>query len=126
MQLRDVMSHDVEIIHPECSLVDAARKMKDFDAGPVLVGDDSEIIGMITDRDIATRAIAEGRDPNSTQVREIMTRGTVYCFEDEEIEEAVRIMRQRHLSRLQYHFFAVTNDSQRNRFARRSARDKNR
>ena len=100
MQLRDVMSHDVEIIHPECSLVDAARKMKDFDAGPVLVGDDSEIIGMITDRDIATRAIAEGRDPNSTQVREIMTRGTVYCFEDEEIEEAVRIMRQRHLSRL--------------------------
>ena len=95
MQLRDVMSHDVEIIHPEASLVEAARKMKDFDAGPVLVGDDSEIIGVITDRDIATRAVAEGRDLNATHVRDVMTRGAVYCFEDEEIDEAIRIMRQR-------------------------------
>ena len=100
MQLRDVMSHDVEIIHPEASLVEAARKMKDFDAGPVLVGDDSEIIGVITDRDIATRAVAEGRDLNATHVRDVMTRGAVYCFEDEEIDEAIRIMRQRHMPQL--------------------------
>src|SRR5512132_399371 len=100
MQLRDVMSHDIEIIHPECSLLDAARKMKDFDAGPLLVGDDSEIIGTLTDHDIATRGIAEGRDPNSTVVRDIMTRGAIYCFEDDEVDEAVRIMRQRHMPRL--------------------------
>lgn len=100
MQLRDVMSHDVEMIHPESSLVDAARKMKSLDAGEVLVCDDSEIIGMVTDHDIATRAIAEGRDPNSTHVRDVMTPDVIYCFEDQEVDEAVQVMRQRHVPRL--------------------------
>ena len=100
MQLRDVMSHDVEMIHPECSLVDAARKMKTLDAGEVLVCDDSEIIGMVTDHDITTRAIAEGRDPNSTHVRDVMTPDVIYCFEDQEVDEAVQVMRQRHVPSL--------------------------
>ena len=100
MQLRDVMTRDVEVVRPESTLVEAARKMKELDVGPIPVCDDNQIIGMITDRDIATRAVAEGRDPKHTQVREVMTQDVVYCFEDQEVDEAARLMRQRQVRRL--------------------------
>jgi CBS domain-containing protein len=100
MQLRDVMTRDVEVVRPESTLAEAARKMKELDVGPIPVCDDNQIIGMITDRDIATRAVAEGRDPKQTQVREVMTEDVVYCFEDQDIDEAARLMRERQVRRL--------------------------
>src|SRR5262245_2840887 len=100
MQLRDVMTRDVEVIGAERTLVEAARKMKDLDGGPIAVCDDKQIIGMITDRDIATRAVAEGRDPRQTQVRDVMTQDVVYCFEDDDVKQAARLMQQRQVRRL--------------------------
>jgi len=100
MQLREVMTREVEVVRPESTLIEAARKMKELDVGPIPVCDDNQIIGMITDRDIATRAVAEGRDPKHTQVREIMTPDVVYCYEDEDVDEAARLMRQRQVRRL--------------------------
>lgn len=100
MLLREVMTREVETIRPENTLMEAARKMKDLDVGPMPVCDDNRIVGMVTDRDIATRAVAEGRDPQSTRVREVMTPEVVYCFEDDDVDEAARTMREQHVRRL--------------------------
>src|SRR5258705_10995141 len=66
MQLKEVMARHVEMVRPENTLVEAARKMKDLNVGPIPVCDDSEIVGMITDRDITTRAVGEGFYPART------------------------------------------------------------
>src|SRR5215210_8754906 len=100
MQLKDVMTRDVEMVRPDSTLVEAARKMKDLDIGPIPVCDDNEILGMVTDRDIATRAVAEGRDPAHTLVRDVMTPDVLYCFEDQDVNEAARLMQQRQVRRL--------------------------
>jgi CBS domain-containing protein len=100
MELRDVMTRDVEVVSPETTLVEAARKMRELDVGPIPVCDDNRILGIITDRDIATRAVAEGRDPKQTRVRDVMTRDVVYCFEDQDVDEAARLMQQRQVRRV--------------------------
>jgi CBS domain-containing protein len=100
MRLKEVMTRDVDVIRPESTLVEAARKMKNLDVGPIPVCDDNEILGMITDRDITTRAVAEGRDPGRTQVREVMTPDVLYCFEDQDVSEAARLMQQRQVRRI--------------------------
>ena len=100
MRLKEVMTRDVEMVRPESTLVEAARMMKDLNVGPIPVCDDREIVGMITDRDITTRAVAEGYDPARTQVRDIMTTELLYCFEDQEVSDAARLMQQRQVRRL--------------------------
>lgn len=100
MQLREVMTRDVEVIRPESTLVEAARRMKDLDVGPIPVCDDNRIVGMVTDRDIATRAVAEGRDPKQTRVRDVMTPDVIYCFEDDDVDQAARLMQERQVRRL--------------------------
>jgi CBS domain-containing protein len=100
MLLRDVMTPHVEVIHPDATLTEAARKMKALDVGPVPICDGDRLQGMITDRDITIRATAEGRDPNTTRVREVMTPDIVYCFEDQDVREAAQIMEERQIRRL--------------------------
>jgi CBS domain-containing protein len=92
MLLREVMTPKVEVIHPDATLREAAQKMKSLDVGPVPVCDGDRLQGMLTDRDITVRATAEGRDPNTTRVREVMTPDVVYCFEDQEVQDAARMM----------------------------------
>ncbi len=100
MQLRDVMTRDVEVIHPDATLQEAARKMQALDVGPLPVCDGERVVGMLTDRDITVRATAEGRDPTTTKVREAMTPEVVYLLEDQDTEEAARLMQERQLRRL--------------------------
>jgi len=100
MLLRDVMTPHVEVIHPDATLREAAQKMKTLDVGPVPVCDGDRLQGMLTDRDITIRATAEGRDPNTTRVREVMTPDVVYCFEDQDVREAARTMEQWQIRRL--------------------------
>jgi CBS domain-containing protein len=100
MRVRDIMSQDVESISPEESVQAAACKMRDLDVGPLPVCDGQRIAGMITDRDIATRAVAEGRNPETTQVRDVMTEDLVFCFEDQNIDEAARLMKDRQVRRV--------------------------
>ena len=100
MLLRDVMTPHVEVIHPDATLREAAQKMKTLDVGPVPVCDGDRLQGMLTDRDITIRATAEGRDPNTTRVREVMTPDVVYCFEDQDVVEAARMMEERQIRRL--------------------------
>ena len=100
MQLKDVMTPGVEVIAPEASIYEAAEKMRHLDIGPLPVCDGERLIGMLTDRDITVRAVAAGRDPLTTQVRDVMTPDVVYGFEDQEVQDAARLMEQYQIRRL--------------------------
>jgi len=100
MQLREIMTTDVEVIRPESPLTEAARKMKSLDVGALPVCDGRRLLGMITDRDITIRATAEERDPRNTLVRDCMSPEMVYCFEDQDPKEAERIMQEKQIRRL--------------------------
>jgi CBS domain-containing protein len=98
-KLSEVMNTDVQTISPDAAIEEAAQEMRDGDFGLVPVVEDEELIGVITDRDIAIRAVAEGRDP-STLVREVMSEGVVWASEDDSIEDAARIMSDHQIRRL--------------------------
>jgi CBS domain-containing protein len=88
MKVRDVMSPDVEVLRPNDTLQTAAQLMADLDAAVLPVGeDDDRLTGMITDRDIAMRVAAEGRDPQHVTVSQAMSSEVFYCFEDESVED---------------------------------------
>lgn len=101
MQLKDVMTPNPECIRPDATLQEAARRMRELDVGPLPVcGDDDRLAGMITDRDIAVRAVAEGKDPKTTTVREAMTEDIIFGLEDQEVDDAARVMEQKQIRRL--------------------------
>lgn len=100
MQIKDVMTRGVEVVRPDETLQDAARKMKSIDVGPLPVCDGERLVGILTDRDIILRATAEGRDPKTTPVKDAMTPGIVYVYEDQDIDEAAQLMKERQIRRL--------------------------
>jgi len=85
MKISELMTRDVRIANPEQSLREAAAIMADCDAGALPVGDGDRLVGVITDRDMAIRGLAQGKSPE-TPVREIMSKEVLYCFEDEDVE----------------------------------------
>src|SRR5262245_56404155 len=91
MQISEAMSDDVKIASPLQSIREAALAMAQLDAGCLPVGENDRLVGMITDRDIAIRAIALGKGPD-TPVREIMSKEINYCFEDEDIDDVAEQM----------------------------------
>ena len=100
MQLREVMTRHIEEIRPDANLKEAAEKMRSMDIGALPVCENDRLVGMLTDRDIAIRAVADGRDPMQTCVRDAMSAGTVFCYEDDDVSEAARIMEQKQIRRL--------------------------
>jgi CBS domain-containing protein len=93
------MSKDVKIASPAWSIRDAAKAMKEIDAGFLPVGENDRLVGMVTDRDIAIRAIADGKGPD-TKVRDVMTDDVVYCFEDDDLDSVSTKMADRKVRRL--------------------------
>jgi CBS domain-containing protein len=100
MRLGEVMTMDIEVIGSDASLKEAAAKMKDLDVGLIPVCEGDELKGTLTDRDITVRATAQGRNPSKTKVSHIMSKEIAYCFEDQEIEEAMSLMEARQIRRL--------------------------
>jgi len=101
MQVKEVMTRGVECTRPGATLQEAAAKMKSLDVGVLPVcGDDDRLAGMITDRDITVRSSAEGESPASIKVADVMTPEVVYCFEDQDVQEAGRLMQERQIRRL--------------------------
>lgn len=100
MEVREVMTADVVSIPPELTLQDAASIMKTLDVAALPVSDGERLIGVITDRDITLRAIAEGLDPRTTDVGDVMTAEVVCCHEDDEVQRAARLMQREQLRRL--------------------------
>ncbi len=99
--VNEIMTKGVECIGVDSNLEDAARKMRQFDVGTLPVcGPTDRLEGMITDRDIVVRAVADGRAPNATKVRDVMTPGIVYCFDDQDIYDAARVMEQHKVRRI--------------------------
>ena len=100
MKINEIMTCDVEVVRPESTVQEAAQKLKEFEIGSVPVCDGESLVGMITDRDIAIRLAAEGKDPATVPVKRIMTPEVVWCFEDQTVEEAGRMMKENHVRRL--------------------------
>jgi CBS domain-containing protein len=100
MKVSDVMTSEVEVVHPDATLREAAEKMKALDVGPLPVCDGQRLLGVVTDRDITVRATAEGKDPNTTPVRDVMTASVVYCYADQDISEASSLMQKEQIRRI--------------------------
>ena len=100
MHLKEIMTPHVEVIAPEASIYEAAQQMSHLDIGPLPLCEGERLVGMLTDRDITVRAVAAGRDPLTTQVRDVMPPDVVYGFEDQDLEDAARLMEQYQIRRL--------------------------
>jgi CBS domain-containing protein len=87
MKVRDLMTPDVEVVTPDDTLRTAAQLMVDLGSAALPVGEGNQLIGMITDRDIAIRVAAEGWDPEKVTVSQAMSSDALYCFENEDIED---------------------------------------
>ncbi|MDH4165006.1 MAG: CBS domain-containing protein [Gammaproteobacteria bacterium] len=98
-QIKDLMSRDVKVISPDTTIDEAARAMRDGDFGMLPVGENDRMIGAISDRDIAIRAVAAGKGPG-TQVREIMSEGICWAYDDDTVESAAKLMSERQVRRL--------------------------
>jgi len=99
MKVSEAMTRDVRVAVPDQTIQDAAKLMADVDAGVLPVGENDRLVGMITDRDIAVRAVARGKGPQ-TPVREVMTADVKYCFEDEDTDQVARTMAGHQVRRL--------------------------
>lgn len=96
----DVMSSDVRLVNPEDTVLQASRLMRDEDTGILPVGEGDRLIGVVTDRDVALRLVAEGKDPTRTKVREVMSQDPKYVFEDENLQHVVDNMAEQQIRRL--------------------------
>jgi CBS domain-containing protein len=91
MKISECMTRDVQLASPNDTIAEAARCMARIDAGILPVGDNDRLVGMITDRDIAVRAVAEGKGPDA-KVSEVMNAEVMYCFDDQEVDEVLNNM----------------------------------
>jgi CBS domain-containing protein len=99
-RVAEVMTRDVRVVNAEETAQQAARLMAEHEAGAMPVGEDDRLVGMVTDRDLAVRVLAEGKDPARTKVREVMTPGTAYVFDDQDVDTVAETMRGRQVRRM--------------------------
>src|SRR5947209_10896530 len=100
MKVKEIMDPRVAVVHADTTVQEAAEKMKDLDVGPLPVCENDRLVGMVTDRDITVRAVAEGHDPWTDHVRDVMTPEVIFCFEDQDVAEAARLMKRKQVRRL--------------------------
>ena len=99
MKVADVMTAEVDVVKPDQTIQQAASFMLRADAGSIPVCDGERLVGMVTDRDIAVRAVAEGMGPD-TPVRETMSDEVLYCFEDDDVEDVAAKMSESQVRRM--------------------------
>lgn len=102
MQVQDVMTKDAQYTPLDTSLKEAAETMRDLDCGFLPIGneDNTKLLGVVTDRDIVIRAVAEGKDPTGTPVTEAMSKKVLYCFAEDNLEQAAESMQSQQVYRL--------------------------
>lgn len=98
--IREVMTSDPVSLDVHASAAEAARRMREVDTGAVLVTQDGHLKGLLTDRDIVVRAIADGRDPSQVEVREICSADVEAVGPDDDVDRVIRLMRERHVRRV--------------------------
>lgn len=99
MQVKDTMTRDVFIAGPDQSIREAAELMAKLECGSLPIGENDRLVGMITDRDIAVRAVAAGKGPQ-TSVRDVMSDEVCYCFDDQQLDEVCANMADQKIRRL--------------------------
>jgi len=99
-QVRELMTKDPRTIRPDATAVDAARLMRDEDAGVAPIAEDDRLVGVVTDRDIAIRVVAEAKDPGSTKVTEIASQNVVTIDPQQDLDDALRLMANHQVRRL--------------------------
>jgi len=100
MKVNEVMTRRAECTRPEATLQEAAERMRALDVGSLPVCENDRLVGMLTDRDIIVRSIPEGHDPRKDHVRDVMTPELFYCFEDQDVTEVARLMKEKQVRRL--------------------------
>jgi CBS domain-containing protein len=98
--IREVMTTDVRACEPNAAVTDAAKLMAKEDVGPIPVVEDGRIVGLVTDRDIVVRVIAEGKDPKATTVGQIASKDLANVSPDADLDEALKLMAERQVRRL--------------------------
>ena len=99
-QIKDVMTPGFKWMAPDAPVSQVAQTMRDMDVGFMPLAENDKMVGMITDRDITVRAIAEGKSPEQTPAREVMTAKTYYCYDDQDVEEVCNNMGEIQVRRL--------------------------
>ncbi len=100
MQVQQIMQRQVSFAEPNMTIRDAARRMRADNIGALLVSDNGRLIGMVTDRDIVTRAVAEDGGNGTTSVRDVMSEGVCYCFDSDDLDQAASVMARHQVRRL--------------------------
>jgi CBS domain-containing protein len=100
MRIQDVMTADVSFVRPDTPILEIARKMRDGDIGSTPVVEDERLVGMVTDRDVVVRVIAEGGDVRTKTARDAMSPGILYCFVDDSVEAVLENMGDQQIRRL--------------------------
>jgi len=100
MQVKDVMTHNPEVVRSDALLQEVAEKMRTLGVGVLPVCNGDRVVGLLTDRDMTVRATAAGCDPTMIQVCDVMTADVVYCFEDQDMADAAKLMEAQQVRRL--------------------------
>ena len=100
MKVREIMTTDVECVPPDTGIRDLANKMKTLDVGFVPVCESDRLVGTVTDRDIVIRGIAAGKDVDGTTARDIMTKEVYWCYEDDDVKDVAKVMREKEVRRM--------------------------
>jgi CBS domain-containing protein len=100
MKVKDMMHKGVECLSPDTAVNKVAKRMKELDVGAIPITKDGKLVGMITDRDITIRCVAQSEDMEKVKAKDVMTQGVVYCRDNEDVEDAVRIMEGKQIRRL--------------------------
>lgn len=100
MRVREVMSKKPEFLPPTASLKEAALKMLELDCGFIPIGENDKLIGAVTDRDIVLRTLAKGKDPNKTTLKDVMSERIEFCFEEDDLNKAIKHMKDKQIHRL--------------------------
>jgi CBS domain-containing protein len=100
MKVKQAMHQGVQWVDPSTSIKELAGLMREHDIGAIPIGENDRLVGMVTDRDIVCRCIAAGLDVAKTTARDVMSKGIVFCSDQEELDDAARIMEDKKIRRL--------------------------
>ena len=100
MKVKEMMHKGVEWVSPDTSVATLAKKMLQHDVGALPIGENDRLVGMVTDRDIAMRGVAKGKDISKLTAKDIMTKSVIWCRDSESVDDAARLMETKRIRRL--------------------------
>jgi CBS domain-containing protein len=100
MKVRDLMHEGVEMMAPDTPVIQLAKKMREKDIGAIPIGANGKVQGMVTDRDITVRAVANGKDLSQLAAQDVMTKGAICCRDTDKVRDVLQIMEKKQIRRV--------------------------